>query len=170
MAPKENANPTLHSVGKERAHARRAPFEWSQLGSFEKVEGASDTWVPTTAEDRSILQALVDVSRATNEKGVALLQNVGLTIPESSRDALKYPIFRVSEETKTDSVTKSETSRDKIDAEEVFDIIRNIEDPEHPNSLEQLGVVSLEHVEVMDEGPSVDGAPCSKSTVNVRFT
>jgi hypothetical protein len=170
MAPKENANPTIHSVDKERAHARRAPFEWSQLGGFEKVEGASDTWVPTTAEDRSILLALVDVRKATHDKGVALLQNVGLTIPESTRDALKYPLFRVSEETKTDYVPKSATSRDKIDAEEVFDIIRNIEDPEHPNSLEQLSVVSLEQVEVIDEGPSVDGAPCLKSIVNVRFT
>jgi len=35
-----------------------------------------------------------------------------------------------------------------ISAEEIFDIIRNIEDPEHPHSLEQLGVVSLEQVHV----------------------
>jgi len=35
-----------------------------------------------------------------------------------------------------------------ISAEEIFDIIRNIQDPEHPHSLEQLGVVSLEQVKV----------------------
>lgn len=169
-APKENANPTILSVSTERTHAKKAPFEWSQLGSFEKVEGSPDTtWLPTSAEDRAILQALVDVSRATHEKGVGLLQNVGLTIPDST-EALKYPIFRVSEESKIDSVPIKEVKRDKIDAEEVFDIIRNIEDPEHPNSLEELGVVSLEQVQVSDEGPSVDGAPCLKSTVDVRFT
>ncbi|CAB1106465.1 unnamed protein product [Ectocarpus sp. CCAP 1310/34] len=34
-------------------------------------------------------------------------------------------------------------SRDVIDAEEVFEMIRHVNDPEHPLTLEQLKVVSV---------------------------
>ena len=171
-APKENANPTIRLVDKDRSHTRRTPFEWSQLGSFEKsTSSESSVWTPTSAEDRAILKALVDVSQATHGKGVSLLETVGLAVPDSTQDMLRYPTFRVTpvkeddeEESKTDTATASEISRDKIDAEEVFDIIRNIQDPEHPNTLEELAVVSLEQVKVVDEGPNL------KSTVDVRFT
>ncbi|XP_038067974.1 MIP18 family protein galla-2-like [Patiria miniata] len=40
---------------------------------------------------------------------------------------------------------------DKIDAREIFDLIRHINDPEHPYSLEDLNVVSHSQVEVNDE-------------------
>ncbi|KNC83776.1 hypothetical protein SARC_04000 [Sphaeroforma arctica JP610] len=36
-------------------------------------------------------------------------------------------------------------------AEEIFDLIRDIKDPEHPFTLEQLNVVSLDQIEVLDE-------------------
>ncbi len=36
--------------------------------------------------------------------------------------------------------------RDPVDAREIFDLIRDLNDPEHPLTLEQLGVVSLEQV------------------------
>ena len=39
---------------------------------------------------------------------------------------------------------------DTVEAWEMFDIIRKIQDPEHPLTLEQLNVVSLEHVIVVD--------------------
>ncbi|KAI8869770.1 DUF59-domain-containing protein [Ramicandelaber brevisporus] len=39
---------------------------------------------------------------------------------------------------------------DPIDAREVYDLIRNINDPEHPMTLEQLHVVQLDHVLVDD--------------------
>ncbi|KAI9343953.1 hypothetical protein BDR26DRAFT_857852, partial [Obelidium mucronatum] len=47
-----------------------------------------------------------------------------------------------------------------IDSEEVFDLIRNINDPEHPLTLEQLNVAQLRHI-------TVDH---SKSSVSVVFT
>lgn len=61
--------------------------------------------------------------------------------------------------------------REPIDALEVFEHIRDIVDPEHPHSLEELGVVSLEGVEVDDAGgvcrvrvvPTV--AHCSMATL-----
>ena len=39
---------------------------------------------------------------------------------------------------------------DPVDAEEIFDLIREVRDPEHPLSLEALGVVSLDQVKVYD--------------------
>ena len=46
---------------------------------------------------------------------------------------------------------------DPIDAREVFDYIRDINDPEHPYSLEQLNVVQEELIKVYDtEDPWVD--------------
>lgn len=49
---------------------------------------------------------------------------------------------------------------DPIDALEVYDLIKGIRDPEHPNTLEQLRVVNVEHVYV-DE---------PKRRVKVQFT
>nr|VZI08781.1 unnamed protein product [Spirometra erinaceieuropaei] len=42
-------------------------------------------------------------------------------------------------------------AREPIDAAEVFEQIRDIRDPEHPHSLEVLGVVRKEQIEVDDE-------------------
>lgn len=50
--------------------------------------------------------------------------------------------------------------RDPIDALEVFEHIRHLNDPEHPLSLEQLNVASLDLI-------AVDDAAC---TVDVQFT
>jgi metal-sulfur cluster biosynthetic enzyme len=53
-----------------------------------------------------------------------------------------------------------ESFREQVTKEEVFSHIRNINDPEHPLTLEQLNVVSLDHVEVSDQ----------KNRIVVRFT
>ncbi|PRP75574.1 hypothetical protein PROFUN_15685 [Planoprotostelium fungivorum] len=53
-----------------------------------------------------------------------------------------------------------ESQRDDIDPLEVFDMIRKINDPEHPLTLEQLKVTQYENIKVDDEN----------SYVNVRFT
>lgn len=45
-------------------------------------------------------------------------------------------------------VEDAASAREPIDAIEVFEHIRDIADPEHPYSLEQLGVVSASHIEV----------------------
>jgi len=80
-----------------------------------------------------------------------------------------------------------ENKRDKITKNEVFQIIRNIQDPEHPLTLEQLNVVRLELVEVVDlkggdSGASDADVTCASevnengssakkfSTVHVQFT
>jgi metal-sulfur cluster biosynthetic enzyme len=51
---------------------------------------------------------------------------------------------------------------DQIDALEVFDHIRNINDPEHPLTLEQLNVVCLDQI-------SIENKPNSKVEIHVQF-
>ncbi|XP_012524472.1 MIP18 family protein galla-2 [Monomorium pharaonis] len=45
---------------------------------------------------------------------------------------------------------------DEFDAREIFDIIRNINDPEHPLTLEELNVVEQNLIEVDDKRNRVD--------------
>lgn len=47
--------------------------------------------------------------------------------------------------------TLSDDTEDEIDAWEVFDHIRRINDPEHPNTLEQLKVATYEGIKVDDK-------------------
>jgi len=60
---------------------------------------------------------------------------------------------------------------DPVDAREIFDLIRNINDPEHPLSLEQLDVVKIDDVAVNDNGNRVAVAftptipHCSMATI-----
>merc|ERR1712008_641315 len=65
--------------------------------------------------------------------------------------------------------------RDAMEPGEVFDIIRNIQDPEHPLTLEQLNVVNLDHVVVVDYNSSSNGGDTEEKRapfpyVDVRFT
>jgi len=53
-----------------------------------------------------------------------------------------------------------ETAVDPVSPEEVFEMIRHLNDPEHPLTLEQLNVVSVDNVHVDD----------SKNYVFVQFT
>ncbi|ETO28524.1 hypothetical protein RFI_08606 [Reticulomyxa filosa] len=55
---------------------------------------------------------------------------------------------------------KNQASRELFTKEEIFDLIRSINDPEHPLTLEQLNVVSLDHVDIDNE----------HNRVTVRFT
>ena len=54
-------------------------------------------------------------------------------------------------EKERDVIKSNEILRDPIDAREIFSHIKDINDPEHPYSLEQLAVVSEENVRVEDE-------------------
>ncbi|KYN20531.1 PREDICTED: MIP18 family protein CG7949 [Trachymyrmex cornetzi] len=51
---------------------------------------------------------------------------------------------------------QDEDVADEFDAREIFDIIRNINDPEHPLTLEELNVVEQNLIEVDDERNRVD--------------
>jgi metal-sulfur cluster biosynthetic enzyme len=214
---KENANPQVFRVETDRAHTRKGEaLDWSDLGDFNH-QGISlssssssfnnnkpDVVIPTTVQDKAILQALIDCSVLSRDgKGVSLLRNAGLSIPSPLSYTNNLPLFRVITEnnnnskinnisntddtnhtsnglggggksmdvdptienaglaqrnssttkqstttTATDDSSNGKFRQNPIDPEEIFDIIRNIQDPEHPHSLEQLGVVSREQVTI----------------------
>lgn len=66
-----------------------------------------------------------------------------------------------------DSDTHTET-REQVDADEVFDLIRSINDPEHPLTLEELAVVNASHITVTHPG-DYPGAPRYPSVL-LEFT
>ena len=49
-----------------------------------------------------------------------------------------------------------ELERDVVTPIEIFELIRHINDPEHPLTLEQLHVVTVDHVHVDDPGNKVE--------------
>mmetsp|Transcript_24176 Transcript_24176/g.39719 ORF Transcript_24176/g.39719 Transcript_24176/m.39719 type:complete len:179 (+) Transcript_24176:1873-2409(+) len=51
---------------------------------------------------------------------------------------------------------RDDNEREGIDQLDVFDLIRDINDPEHPLTLEQLNVVQYELIKVDDTGSAVD--------------
>ncbi|KAG2364974.1 FAM96B protein [Suillus spraguei] len=63
----------------------------------------------------------------------------------------------------------SESEVEPIDEDEIFDLIRSIADPEHPNSLEELRVVSAEQIKMGDNHIMVEFTPtvphCGMSTL-----
>ncbi|KAK7170188.1 hypothetical protein R3I94_000431 [Phoxinus phoxinus] len=69
-------------------------------------------------------------------------------------------IFQRSGERLLTATDEDEDVADPIDDREIFDLIRSINDPEHPLSLEELNVVEQMRVNVSDE----------ESTVSVEFT
>ncbi|KAG1926780.1 cytosolic iron-sulfur assembly component 2B [Pimephales promelas] len=69
-------------------------------------------------------------------------------------------IFQRSGERLLTATDEDEDVADPIDDREIFDLIRSINDPEHPLSLEELNVVEQMRVNVNDE----------ESTVSVEFT
>ena len=62
-------------------------------------------------------------------------------------------IYEVAHETRT-AVDRAQESdpeqQDPVDALEIFDLIRDIKDPEHPNTLEQLNVAQRQLITVDD--------------------
>ena len=51
---------------------------------------------------------------------------------------------------------KTEDGRETIDGWEVFELLRDIQDPEHPHSLEELKVMQPEGCEIDDAAGTVD--------------
>mmetsp|Transcript_11124 Transcript_11124/g.24790 ORF Transcript_11124/g.24790 Transcript_11124/m.24790 type:complete len:283 (-) Transcript_11124:21-869(-) len=136
-------------------------------------------------EDVATANALSDASIATHGKATSLLRNFGLNYPLDESQRLEMAqknsavsTFAVSpldlewidvylaEESQDSKTQQDEKERDPVDEDEIFDIIRNVQDPEHPLTLEQLGVVSREQISVTDQTGT--GGPFS--TLDVRFT
>jgi hypothetical protein len=114
-----------------------------------------------------------------------VLQQAGFALYHPQRiqqqcTSIRYPSFVPSSITSHNPEMNSQSTvihesrseepkRDTITKNEVFQIIRNIQDPEHPLTLEQLNVVRLELVDVVDlkGGDDDDDKACSSEDVNV---
>jgi len=77
-----------------------------------------------------------------------------------SLDNANPVVFLRTKERQVTADEEDDDVTDKFDSREVFDLIRGINDPEHPLSLEELNVVEESKVEVDDEA----------NTVNIFFT
>lgn len=165
--PTVNENPTVLAVDTRRKVERLEAF---RLSTHESVA------------DMAVRQALTEASAATQGKGVTLLRNLGVKLPDTSPSDKATPFvyaplrWRQADEAEItgDSCTTPVATADGkeeaksagvegLNSEEVFEIIRNIQDPEHPLTLEQLGVVSREQI-VVDEHSG------HRKRLEVRFT
>ncbi|RKP17938.1 hypothetical protein ROZALSC1DRAFT_15761 [Rozella allomycis CSF55] len=78
-------------------------------------------------------------------------------------------IFDTTHSFKPRSSDFDESIHDLIDEEEIFELIRNINDPEHPLTLEQLNVVQIQHINITNDFVLVEFTPtiphCSMATL-----
>lgn len=72
-----------------------------------------------------------------------------------SLDNANPTVFLRSKERPVTAEEENDNVTDKFDCREIFDMIRGINDPEHPLSLEELNVVEESKVKVDDDGNSV---------------
>ena len=150
---------------------------------------------PSTPEEHSVALALSEAayapSSSSTDSSLDILQRSGFALFNPQRiqkecRAIRFPSYSPAEPVKksdtNNSLSSSSTKaqhdkRDEITSEEVFDIIRNIQDPEHPLTLEQLNVVRMDMVDVVDLSVEaddimdlVDGQKKKKfSTIHVQF-
>lgn len=75
-------------------------------------------------------------------------------------DNVNPNVYEKRSEREQTTLDLDENVKDCIDEREVFDLIRNINDPEHPLTLEELRVVEEANIKVDDQ----------KNTVDVHFT
>ena len=95
----------------------------------------------------------------------SFLQPVGIQDDwlSSSSNSKTIPTTNLSDRPKEEEAKESNAtsnSRDGVTSQEIFDIIRRINDPEHPLTLEQLNVVQIDLIQVDD----------ARSRIKVNFT
>jgi metal-sulfur cluster biosynthetic enzyme len=177
LQQKDNANPIIRHVADDASPlpGQNSPLAlWSIVSQDDKngdVVNWDDENCVRTPEDRAVMMTLLRIAQNTStqgSKGVSLLKKAGLQL-ESSHD-MPRPQFVPcahrhttpgassirSEPHHPESTSSSTTTttnaieRDPWTVQEVYDIVRTIQDPEHPLTLEQLGVVSREQITVND--------------------
>jgi hypothetical protein len=101
---------------------------------------------------------------STSATPLPILQEAGFYIDPDLH--FTWPVFRpvTSGGATPNGKSTHAITRDPFDEEEVFDMIRCINDPEHPLTLEQLNVVNLQDIKVADQ------LNIGQSTVQILFT
>ena len=177
------------SLGYEaiRRYRLGAPLPTSSTATNDEnitTSSGGDTFnlsAPPTAAERSVAIALSEAAYApsTTASSLDILQRSGFALfnPQHIHKecrAIRFPSYSpggADKHTSSDTITQNNDERDEITSEEVFDIIRNIQDPEHPLTLEQLNVVRIDMVDVVDlsvDAVNNDGKR-RFSTVHVQF-
>lgn len=155
--PKENANPTVLKVETNRRDPNLLEFQ--------------DHLQSNTA----VLKALQDARTASHGNGISLLTSLGLELPQPIFHPTHFPLDlnrpvqqQQQPDVSSDSLVSHPTP-DPVTVDEIFQIIGNIQDPEHPLTLQQLGVVSKEHITVHGRRIEVRFTPtiphCSMATL-----
>lgn len=197
----ENANPTIHNVSLRRQLTKNA-IGYSSINAYnppvissnttDNDAGAWDHEQPHTTmgglghpHERSVHEALSSLGGSQKTPLLDILSTAGFSLSPLTENERYYltktaPFRNVfcEKDVDSDSVGTATTAtttgeRELVDAEEVFDMIRDISDPEHPLTLEQLKVVNLEHIEVIDNHPAAhqdESGDSSLSSVDVQFT
>jgi metal-sulfur cluster biosynthetic enzyme len=157
MTIKDNANPIIHDVSRDAS----ASSCWESL----LEEELSNHSAGDTPANRAIRQALSDCSTtattAGNTRSVRSIPRrapfpwattAAAVVDEHHRQHQpKLDEKRGRKTEKEDNEpnnVETEKERDPLSADEVFAYICNIQDPEHPLTLEQLGVVSVDQIDV----------------------
>ncbi|XP_017876266.1 MIP18 family protein galla-2 [Ceratina calcarata] len=78
----------------------------------------------------------------------------------STLENINPRLYRKADEREVTANDEDEDIVDEFDAREIFDLIRNINDPEHPLTLEELNVVEQSLIEIDNKA----------NTVRVMFT
>ncbi|KAI2495660.1 hypothetical protein MHU86_18844 [Fragilaria crotonensis] len=187
---KDNANPTIHSVTVTRRKCRKELIDFQRWQEGGLVLHALQLNAPKrTAAHGTDVSAVGTTDADMNMNHIKLLQNAGLQFPPPSsiQASQRNPFFIPSSQHRMQQQRHFQQSamnkkngndhdqginsddkaveRELMDEDEIFDMIRNIQDPEHPLTLEQLNVVNRNHITVHDSGCNT-----KLSTVHVRFT
>ncbi|EFP86822.1 uncharacterized protein PGTG_13204 [Puccinia graminis f. sp. tritici CRL 75-36-700-3] len=141
----DNANPILKS---------------STPSHFSSLPSSSSVLTEHQERRKRFLGRVQEASGAQEDP--YYLDSVDLLDDESEQDlktgSLKLP----------DKRSGSDDEEERIDSEEIFDLIRSITDPEHPLTLEDLSVVSPDQITV--SYPPTDPDRSDSPHVLVRFT
>jgi hypothetical protein len=196
---KENSNPVIHSIRpdirKERPKFNSVQQRWMSGSLIQALlstreENHENTLTSKEEEEKGDVDHFSKHYKLLDD-AIGGWDDSNLDISSLRNSILEFvPSCEKRQMQASDhTFNKGETTAtppDPIDADEVFDLIRNIQDPEHPLTLEQLSVVRRGHVEVKDttdvrtsssspiarklKTNSYSSSPSQISTVKVRFT
>ncbi|KAN0060858.1 hypothetical protein ACQY0O_006592 [Thecaphora frezii] len=144
MASKDNANPTIHTTLPSQRPTTNA--EWWRDASIHASLQSDPFSLTRSAYDSD------DDLPPTSARLAPTTAAASADCTESLGAKLLPPA--------------DESEGEKIDSQEVYDLIRSITDPEHPLTLEQLAVVQSSHIVVEHGDPSTQTLP----SVLLEFT
>jgi hypothetical protein len=167
---KDNANPVIHAVvnSRRKEHKTLSAFQrWQEGGLVLVALDPLPQSSSVTSSTPSLSTGTGNSANSSVSTSRKLLENAGLQLAPifAAQRGPSYSLSASQSRLKSTHFECKPIERELMDADEVFDIIRNIQDPEHPLTLEQLNVVNRDHVYVHDCGDNKH-----ISTVLVRFT